>query len=90
MKRCQSLGSTDRFGNDSGAQLALDRILHDEIDWSAEDRIQPALDPEEVEESNSSFSCAARLCPLAGKTDSRREGDARGRRRAIASGRRIG
>jgi hypothetical protein len=46
----QSLGGTDRLGDDARAQLVLDRILHDQIDWSAEDRFQPALDPEEVEE----------------------------------------
>src|SRR2546426_9726450 len=29
-------------------QLALDRVLHDQIDWSAENGFQPALEPEEV------------------------------------------
>ena len=50
MRRRQSLGGTDRLGNDPRSQLALDRILHDQIDWSAEDGFEPVLDPEEVEE----------------------------------------
>src|SRR5438876_5688 len=37
IRRRQSLGGTDRLGNDPRPQLALDRILHDQIDWSAED-----------------------------------------------------
>ena len=50
MRRRQSLAGTDRLGKDPRPQLALDGILHDQIDWSAEDGFQPALDPEEMEE----------------------------------------
>ena len=50
MWRRQCLAGTDRLGKDPRPQLALDGILHDQIDWSAEDGFQPALDPEEMEE----------------------------------------
>src|SRR5438874_13220044 len=52
MRRRQSLAGTDRLGKDPRPQLALDGVLHDQIDWSAEDGVQPALDPEEMEESH--------------------------------------
>src|SRR5437016_12787696 len=50
MRRRQSLAGTDRLGKDPRSQLALDGILHDQIDWSAENGFQPAPDAEEMEE----------------------------------------
>ncbi len=33
-------------------QLGLDRVLHDEVDAASEDVLQPALNPEELEEAH--------------------------------------
>jgi hypothetical protein len=52
MRRRHSLGGTDRLGKDSRAQLELDRVLHDQIDGSPDDGLEPALDPEELEEAD--------------------------------------
>src|SRR5207237_9708488 len=50
MRRRQSLAGTDRLGKDPRSQLALDGILHDQIDWSAENGFQPPPGAEEMEE----------------------------------------
>ena len=47
-----SRGGNDRLGKDSRAQLALDRVLHDQIDGSPDDGFQPALDPEELKKAH--------------------------------------
>jgi len=52
MRRRHSLGGTDRLGKDSRAQLALDRVLHDQIDGSPNDGLEPALDAEELEKAD--------------------------------------
>ena len=52
MRRRHSLGGTDRLGEDSRAQLALDRVFHDQIDVSPDDGLEPALDPEELKEAH--------------------------------------
>lgn len=52
MRRRQSLGGTDRLGEDAVPQLALDGVAHDEVDLAAEDLLEPALHPEEVEEAH--------------------------------------
>src|SRR5882762_712209 len=51
MRRRHSLGGTDRLGKDSRAQLALDRVLHDQIDGSSDDGLELSLDPEKLEEA---------------------------------------
>lgn len=52
MRRRQSLGGTDRLGEDAVPQLALHRVAHDEVDLAAEDLLEPALHPEEVEQAD--------------------------------------
>ena len=52
MRRRRSLCGTDRLGKDARTQLGLDRVFHDQIDGSPDDGLQPALDPEELEEAH--------------------------------------
>src|SRR5574340_1184471 len=50
MRRRHSLGGTDGLAEDPFAELRLHGLPHHQVDAAAEDLLQPALDPEEVEQ----------------------------------------
>lgn len=50
MRTRQSLGGTDRLCENASAELALDGVLHDQVDRSAENALQLALHAEELEQ----------------------------------------
>jgi len=52
MRRRQSLGGTNGLGEDAVPQLALHGVAHDQVDATAEDLLQSALHPEEVEQAD--------------------------------------
>jgi hypothetical protein len=52
MRRRHSLGDTNGLGEGSVAQLPLHGVAHDQVDLGVEDLLEPALDPEEVEEAD--------------------------------------
>src|SRR3954467_10054618 len=66
MRTRQSLGGTDRLCENASAELALDGVLHDQVDRSAENALKLALHAEELEQPDGPVEFARRSTSLPG------------------------